>query len=393
MRRLLWRGRKVGLLVGMLLGVLGFPMLARAQQPEMPLPRDPLAGRVLFVQKNCQGCHAIAGAGGRVGPDLGARPFLGTFLQFAGLMWNHAPQMSAKMRELQVLRPQFTQSEMLDLIAYIYALPYQDIPGSPREGERLFSAKHCLRCHAIAGKGGRVGPDLQSLRWVSPVHIAATMWNHGRAMQERMRALKVPRPTFSGHEIVDLVSYLRAGGRTEARSGLYEIRGDAAAGERLFASKACGRCHAVRGQGGRVGPDLARPEFRLSVTELAGAMWNHGPKMWDKMQELGIARPHLTGQEMADVAAYLYFTKFRDEPGSPAAGERAFRSKRCAECHDRNEMTRTARFMNPVQIAQTLWNHAPKIEEAQQARRVRWATFRGNEVADLVAYLRSVYPY
>lgn len=56
-------------------------------------------------------------------------------------------------------------------------------------------------------------------------------------------------------------------------------------------------------------------------------------------------------------------------------------------------MTRTARFMNPVQIAQTLWNHAPKIEEAQQARRVRWATFRGNEVADLVAYLRSVYPY
>ena len=35
-------------------------------------------------------------------------------------------------------------------------------PGSPRRGRDLFTGKRCIACHAIAGAGGRGGPDLGS---------------------------------------------------------------------------------------------------------------------------------------------------------------------------------------------------------------------------------------
>jgi hypothetical protein len=47
----------------------------------------------------------------------------------------------------------------------------------------------------------------------------------------------------------------------------------------------------------------------VSADEFAGLMWNHGVKMRAAMRQRGLTTPpRLTGQEMADITAYLYTT-------------------------------------------------------------------------------------
>ncbi|HLG29913.1 MAG TPA: hypothetical protein VI387_06835, partial [Candidatus Brocadiales bacterium] len=115
------------------------------------LPEDPLKGWSVFEGKGCIKCHSIHGHGGKDGPDLGEKPFYGSFLQLAGVMWNHSPQMSERMRELRISRPTFTHEEMAELIAYLYYLQYLGEPGNPLEGEKLFPEKGCIKCHSVGG--------------------------------------------------------------------------------------------------------------------------------------------------------------------------------------------------------------------------------------------------
>src|SRR5919108_4861157 len=69
------------------------------------------------------------------------------------------------------------------------------------------------------------------------------------------------------------------------------------AGSRVFGAKGCVKCHAVNGLGGKVGPDLARVAQPRSFYDLAASLWNHAPRMADRMRELGIARPRLDAHE------------------------------------------------------------------------------------------------
>jgi mono/diheme cytochrome c family protein len=76
------------------------------------------------------------------------------------------------------------------------------------------------------------------------------------------------------------------------------LEGDAANGEKIFASAGCGGCHTLEaaGSSGSVGPNLdeAKPDLELAVdrvTNGSGAM----PSFKDQLSE----------QEIADVAAYV----------------------------------------------------------------------------------------
>ena len=180
-----------------------------------PLSVDPKAGAELFAAKGCQNCHPIRGSGGRAAPDLGKKTtaFPRTLAQFAGLMWNHAPQMRREMRQEGIERPEFSNREMSDLIAYLYAVRYFEEPGDPIAGRKVFAEKRCGQCN-LKGESGSMAPDLS--RWaghISPVMMARAVWNHGPAMRKEIKQAGISWPTFAGPQMADLIAYLNEEGR------------------------------------------------------------------------------------------------------------------------------------------------------------------------------------
>ncbi len=181
-------------------------------------PASPEVGRELFRQKGCANCHSVRGTSRANAPALGTRTLPRTLGQFAALMWNHSPAMWASMKAQKIPRPQFSNKEMADLVAYLFAERYFEPSGDPVRGARVFDVKGCASCHVPGGKG--LGPDLS--RWqahVSPVGLATAMWNHGPVMLGRMREQQVPWPLFRPGEMVDLMEYLNRGLRENRTTG------------------------------------------------------------------------------------------------------------------------------------------------------------------------------
>lgn len=177
----------------------------RVPEPELA---DPAAGRQLFQAKGCVACHAVKGQGGTVGPDLGRIDHGHNAYQMAGIMWNHSTHMRVAMTERGIARPRFSGHEMADLLAYLQSL---EVLGDPEKGREVFDQKGCVRCHSVAGEGGRIGPPLvPSHHPHPPIELAGVMWNHSPTMSAVMEAMKIPRPVFEGNEMADLLAYLEA---------------------------------------------------------------------------------------------------------------------------------------------------------------------------------------
>lgn len=173
-------------------------------------PADPATGRIIFQQKGCTNCHGVRGSAGVGAPQLGDRSLPRTLGQFAGLMWNHSPAMWTSMRTQEIPRPQFSNKEMADLIAYLFAQRYFDPSGSAHQGRRIFEVKGCATCHLPDGEG--IGPALSPWRAkVTPMALATAMWNHGPMMLTRMREQQIPWPRFQSQEMVDLMEFLNQG--------------------------------------------------------------------------------------------------------------------------------------------------------------------------------------
>lgn len=355
---------------------------------------DPSRGQSLFVAKGCVTCHAVRGAGGRIGPDLGRSSVKGSFYEIVAAMWNHSGTMAEKMNELRLVRPRFEENELPDLLAFLYFLNYFDEPGDAKTGKSLFNEKHCIECHAIGREGGRTGPRLDTLaRGTPPLQIAQDLWNHGAVMVAAMRARRLEVPTFRGNEIIDLFAYLRSQGQRRSVR-VFKSAGDPVKGTAIFASKGCVRCHAVFGPGGTIGPDLGRVELHGSVTQLAGRMWNHWPAMSDAMQAMGMAPPVFRNEELADVFAYLFISRYDAVDASPDRGFAVYREKRCASCHGlRGEggigpaLSGITSGKSKEEIARRMWNHAPEMRLRMADRRIPWPRFAAEEIANLIQFL------
>ncbi len=359
-----------------------------------PTPGDPIRGQALFVSKRCVECHAVRGAGGRIGPDLGRAAIKGSFPEIAAGLWNHSPIMEEKMREFRVTRPIFEGNELADLVAFLYFLNYFDEPGDPRAGKALFAEKHCIRCHAVGREGGTIGPRLDTIaRGAPPLRIAQALWNHGPAMMDAMRRMGLDPPRFRGSEFLDLVAFLRSQG-VRAASREFRSAGDPDAGRRLFSKKGCARCHSVFGRNGRIGPDLGRAELRGSVTQLAGTMWNHWPAMSSAMEAIGMAPPTFANDELADVFAYLFLVRYGGSPPDPARGAAVYAERACIRCHEPageggvgSRLQARMAGQPPEQILQRMWNHAPGMWARMSAQGSTWPRFEADELADLLSFL------
>jgi mono/diheme cytochrome c family protein len=385
------------LIIGLILlsgvGLAVRPAFASHESLSVLLPADPLEGSRLFTGKGCLRCHAVHGVGGTTGPDLGRRILNRPLLEIAGVMWNHSPAMEHVFQEKRVPRPRFEPGEMASLLSFLYYLGSLDPPGNAATGARLFSQKGCETCHSLGGKGGSVGPRLDKYsRYTSPLFLTAALWARGKPMAETMERLKVPRPTFQGTDIADLLAYIRsAGGGTER---VYIPPGKPKDGEALFTKKRCVECHSVRGHGGSVGPDLGLT-LKGSLVRIAGSMWNHGPQMWAKMAERGIEVPVLSTQEMSDLISYLYFLQFIDPPGDARRGLVVYKEKRCGTCHALRgvgekvgpDLAMVENLDTSLAVVTGMWNHAAAMEEVMLGVNVAWPILQGGEMADLIAYL------
>ncbi len=353
---------------------------------------DPMKGQALFVSKRCVACHAIRGHGGKVGPDLGRTAAKASFGERVAAMWNHLPVMEGKMREARIVRPTFAEGELGDLVAFLYFLNYFDEPGNPSEGRAVFSRKHCIQCHRIGTEGGRTGPPLDRIpRGTPPLHLARDLWNHGPAMIPLMGSKGLAFPTFEGNDVLHLFAYLRSQG---PRRGARDFRsaGDPAKGRALFAAKGCAQCHAFFGKAG-LGPDLGTADLRGSVTLLAGRMWNHWPAMTQAMKELGLPSPAFKGEEMADLFAFMFVTRYEGPPPDRAKGRAVYARAGCVRCHGEEGGGGVGPALAPTRgegqesLARRMWNHAPAMSKQMGARGIPWPRFEADELPALLAFL------
>lgn len=359
------------------------------------VPGNPKAGMHVFFDKGCGVCHAVLGEGGHSAPDLARAPsrHLGA-TELLAAMWNHAPTMWERMQVQRVALPRFQEQEMDDLFAFLYSVRSLDEPGDPERGRQLLSEKNCVRCHALSGQGARVGPDLE--KWAdhrNPVSWIQTMWNHGPAMQSLMEQQGLPWPRFQDSDLSDLIAYIRKAA-PRPRSHVYLRPADPEAGRALFGRMGCLSCHAIRGRGGRRGPDLGTSSLPRTLGQFAAGMWNHGPAMWSSMRAIHVRQQQFSRKEMADLIAYLFAQRYFDTAGNAERGQRLFERKGCAGCHEGGEAPSLAEWRDPspIVLGTALWNHGPVMLRAMEQQEVSWPHFEPGEIADLLEYLNRKSP-
>lgn len=359
------------------------------------IPGDAKAGLKVFFDRGCSQCHSVLGEGGKSAPDLARAP--GGHLSASGLVaavWNHAPTMWERMNEAKVSLPDLTEEEMTNLFAFIYSVRSMDEPGNAERGRLLLTERRCLSCHAVAGRGGRTGPDLR--RWASyrnPVSWIQAMWNHAPAMQVLMEERGLPWPEFTGSDVADLIAYIRTRAASPRRH-VYLQPADPVQGRKVFRRKGCARCHPMRGPAGRA-PDLGTRSFPRTIGQFAARMWNHSPAMWASMQAQEIPRPQFSNKEMADLISYLFVERYFEVTGNQTRGRRVFEVKGCSTCHlpagegVGPDLGIWRGRVTPVALATAMWNHGPVMLETMRQQKMPWPAFQPREMVDLMEFLNQ----
>jgi putative heme-binding domain-containing protein len=238
---------------------------------------------------------------------------------------------------------------MLVLAGAVPALAQHATAFDVEDGRRVYQAS-CANCH---------GPD---------GNLIAGM-DFGRGTYRRaysddeLAALIVagipstpmpPNPTMSREQALRVVDYLRAMGAGRETTG----DGDARRGRALFEGKGeCRDCHAVRGEGSRVGPDLTR----IGLVRRAGEL------------ERSLLEPE------AEVQPENRFYKVSPKNGPPVVGRLLNRDTFTVQLIDLDERLRS------FQIAD-LREHGFDATPMPSAR----DKLSMQEIADVVSYLSSL---
>jgi cytochrome c551/c552 len=174
--------------------------------------------------------------------------------------------------------------------------------GDPERGRALFESRQCARCHRPRGQEG-VGPAVDEVRRPQGAfELAGRLWNHAPGMVTMFKEKGIEWPQISPAEMADLMVYL---GGDAARDPV----ADPFKGQVALVRKGCLKCHSLRGEGGRVGPELSerRNTYDSAVT-WAATMWAHTPRMAAKTAELGVLYPRFAGDELANLVGFLRST-------------------------------------------------------------------------------------
>ncbi len=280
----------------------------------------------------------------------------------------------------------------------IFSLVFaQILPEEPTKGARLFVNKGCVKCHALKGEGGKIGPDLGKIDFGdTQLDLAAKIWNHIPSMILSMERTRMIKPTLNGQEFAEISAYLYF-------LKFFDEPGNPAQGRALFIEKGCQSCHPFTGKGKQGGLGLDQFPQNITPIFLAQAIWNHGSDMITQMVRLGIKWPEFKGTEMMDLLEYIKANAkgIREAafiaPGSPKEGKRIFQSKGCFQCHSLrgegakhgDDLGKKARnfYKSLTQIASIMWNKGPTVLAKMAQTSSGIPKFTSKEMADLISFL------
>lgn len=157
------RAAALGLLTFFLVSEI--PLAAEERNPPASDPKAAKAGEFEF-RINCAFCHGLGAHGGGRGPDLtqAHKRYARTDAEMFQTISNGIPGTVMPANGTNGQGVGMTDDEIWQLIAYIRSVevkaPAQPI-GNAAHGKQLFYGDaNCSGCHMVAGKGGRLGPDL-----------------------------------------------------------------------------------------------------------------------------------------------------------------------------------------------------------------------------------------
>ena len=360
---------------------------------------NPVKGAELFYgDKQCGICHSINGSGGRIAPDLtGTQPTAPAMGWLVTVVWNHGPGMWRQIRKKNQPFPQLDSQDMADILAFLYRASGIDRPGDASAGQKVFTDKGCNQCHSVRGAGATKAPDLSTaVDSGDPNAWSTAMLNHAGSMVGPITASLGDWPQFSGTQMIDLIAYASSGSVQKAKK-LQPAAGNAGRGWAVFQSR-CMQCHAVRGRGGAIGPELGPDrDIPLSTARLASVMWNHAPDMFRAGSSSGVAPTQLQGTDMADLVAFLASLRYYEPSGSPLMGEHVFAERGCAVCHGTKaegskvapSLKAGAEAYTTVSFTAALWRHGPGMLKSSEENGVPWPTLQPTDIGELVSFLNA----
>ena len=126
---------------------------------------------------------------------------------------------------------------------------------------------HCVRCHGLAGEGGR-GPNLAN----GDFYHGDTDADLFRNIGDGIAGTEMPASFLTPARIWQTVAFVRT---LNQASEPASVPGDASRGATLFREKgACFQCHRVGREGGFAGPDLSTIASRRSTDYLQASIVN-----------------------------------------------------------------------------------------------------------------------
>ncbi|MFN3324733.1 MAG: c-type cytochrome [Bryobacteraceae bacterium] len=124
-------------------------------------------------------------------------------------------------------------------------------PEAIAAGADLFR-RSCAGCHGPDGGGGARGPNLVRRSLWHPLSDEAIF----QVIRKGVPGTDMPPTNLSDEQTWNLVAYIHA---LTGPASTNSVPGDPNAGKAVFwgAKAGCSNCHAILGQGGRLGPDLS----------------------------------------------------------------------------------------------------------------------------------------
>jgi cytochrome c2 len=171
-------------------------------------------------------------------------------------------------------------------------------------------------------------------------------------------------------------------------------------GRIVFEHKGCINCHSIYGYGGKTAQDLGKHNFSGSNFNLISEMWNHSGEMFGQTEVKNSDQQKFTAKEFQELRIFLYYLRYLGGSGDIIAGEKLFSKMRCNDCHsvgkvipNKIRLDKLWNYGSPLSIAQSMWNHAARMQKMQKTTNLEIPVFKEEEFTDLSSYITSASAY